>query len=89
MVTSKSLDIGLVNKYIFIIINKLVDGLKKTKSYHDRVLEKYPTVDYFEDFEKEHILDAKPAIYAYDRSFFLPKGTKLDPTKMYKIFIII
>lgn len=88
MVTLKSLDIGLVNKYKLITINKLVDGLKKTKSFHDRVLEKYPTVDYFEDYEKEHILDAKPAIYAYDRSFYLPKGTKLDTTKMYKLFLL-
>jgi hypothetical protein len=43
---------------------------------------KYPPLDLYDDYDKEYLLNMKPPVFRYDRSYFLEKGEKLDTNKM-------
>ena len=45
------------------------------------MVEKWPVNDTFDNYETKYELNAKAAVYTYDRSYFLEKNEKYDTTK--------
>lgn len=48
--------------------------MKKGESYEERIIKKYGTPEYYTDYNKKYELETDPAVFKYDRSYFLAKG---------------
>lgn len=52
-------------------------------SYKDRIIKAFGHVETFDDYNANYNLTAEPAIYKYNRSFYLQPGEKHETVTVY------
>ena len=55
-------------------ICQVEEGQKEPLSYEERLFKKYGKYEKFDDYDKDYVLDAKAAVFSYDRTYFLDKN---------------
>lgn len=75
IVNIENLELGSINRYLIVIHKYQVEeGQKEPLSYEERLFKKYGKYEKFDDYDKDYVLDAKSAVFSYDRTYFLDKN---------------